>query len=224
MMHQRKGKQILIYFFLFILVGSINNIDINKLTLKKVTNIKILGLNDKESQIFLSDIESLNLNNIFFLNEKKIHNMMNNNTTIENYNIFKKYPSDLEIKVKKTNFLAKMNRNGKTFLIGSNGKLSGINLSNEDLPFIFGQPDIQEFLKFKEILDQTKLPYSQIKTLYFFQSKRWDIELKNKILIKLPKIDVQNSLKNVFIFLNDNKIRNINVIDARIKNQIIINE
>ena len=27
-MHQRKGKKILIYFFLLLLVGSINNIDI----------------------------------------------------------------------------------------------------------------------------------------------------------------------------------------------------
>ena len=32
-MHQRKGKKIVIYFFLLILVGSINNINLNNLRL-----------------------------------------------------------------------------------------------------------------------------------------------------------------------------------------------
>ena len=37
MMHQRKGKKILIYFFLLLLVGSINNISLNNFELKKLT-------------------------------------------------------------------------------------------------------------------------------------------------------------------------------------------
>ena len=35
-MHQRKGKKILIYFFLLILVGSINNDSLNNLNFKKL--------------------------------------------------------------------------------------------------------------------------------------------------------------------------------------------
>ena len=48
-MHQRKSKKILIYFFLLILVGSINNNSINNLKFEKVKknkfeSIKILNL------------------------------------------------------------------------------------------------------------------------------------------------------------------------------------
>ena len=35
-MHQRKGKKILIYFFLLLLVGSINNIGLSNLNFKEI--------------------------------------------------------------------------------------------------------------------------------------------------------------------------------------------
>ena len=224
MMHQRKGKKIIIYFFILILFGSINNIKINDFKFKKIKNIYISGLNDLENKIIMSDIKSLNLNNIFFINENEINTIMNKNTLIEKFNIFKKYPSALEIKIEKTNFLATITQNDKTFLVGSNGKLSSSNLSTTELPHIFGKPNIQEFLKFKRIIDQSNISYSQIKNLYFFQSKRWDLELENNIVIKLPKTHIKKSLEETFIFLNEDKFKNIKIVDARVKNQIIINE
>ena len=124
MMHQRKGKKIIIYFFILILFGSINNIQISDFKFKKIKNVYISGLNDLENKIIMSDIKSLNLNNIFFINENEINRIMNKNTLIEKFNIFKKYPSALEIKIEKTNFLATITQNDKTFLVGSNGKFS----------------------------------------------------------------------------------------------------
>ena len=41
-MPERKGKKILIYFFLLLIVGSINNDTINKLKFEKIKNIKVL--------------------------------------------------------------------------------------------------------------------------------------------------------------------------------------
>ena len=71
---------------------------------------------------------------------------------MKNYEIFKKYPSTLNIKIKKTNFLAKINNNGKNFLIGSNGKLiPKNNFQQSDLPYIFGNPILKEFLNFKKL-------------------------------------------------------------------------
>ena len=60
-MHQRKGKKILIYFFLLILVGSINNVSLNNLEFQKINFIQVSGLSDKENQSLLEKIESLNL-------------------------------------------------------------------------------------------------------------------------------------------------------------------
>ena len=43
-MHQKKGKKILIYFILFLIVGSINNSALTKFQFEKIKNIQISGL------------------------------------------------------------------------------------------------------------------------------------------------------------------------------------
>ena len=48
-MPQRKGKKILIYFFLLLLVGSINNDTINSLKFENIKNINVLGLGHNEN-------------------------------------------------------------------------------------------------------------------------------------------------------------------------------
>ena len=133
-------------------------------------------------------------------------------------------PSTIEIKVYKTIFLAKINNNGKTFFIGSNGKLTPDNAEIKDLPYIFGKPKIYEFLKFKTIIDQSKLSYNQIENIYYFPSKRWDLRLKDNILLKLPKEFTKNSLDNAYEFIKNYKFNKFTVVDFRVNNQIIVYE
>ena len=223
-MPQRKSKKILIYFFLLILVGSINNLHIKEIKLNYVKNITVNGLNEKDNLIILNDIKKKNLGNIFLLNANEIVNIINTNSLVENFKIFKKYPSSLNIKIEKTNFLAKINKNGKIFLIGSNGKLIKNDSKYNNLPFIFGNPEIKEFLKFKKIIDQSEINYGEIRYIYFFQSKRWDIEFKNNLTIKLPQDFTKKTLNNSLIFANSIELENNKKIDLRVKNQIITNE
>ena len=223
-MHQRKSKKILIYFFLLLLVGSINNISLNNFKFKKINNINVFGLGDKDNKILLHQIKNLSLDNIFLINKNKITDQINSNSLVEKYDIFKKYPSSLDVKVEKTKFMARINKNGKIFLVGSNGKLSKNDFSNNQLPFIFGTPNIDEFLNFKKIIDLSKVSYNEITNLYFFSSKRWDLELNNGIIIKLPKNYIKESLELALEFLHSSQFRDIKIIDARIKNQIILND
>ena len=223
-MHQQKGKKIFIYLFLFLIVGSINNNSFNRIQFEKIKNIKISGLNEIENLNLLENIESLNLKNIFFLKRNEISKIINSNSLVENFKIFKKYPHTLDIKIEKTNFLAKIKSKEKILLVGSNGKLSDIQFSDEELPFIFGKPEINEFIKFTNLIKQSKFSLNQIKNLYFFPSKRWDLELKNNIILKLSKDHAKLSLNQAFEILSDNNFNDIKVVDARIKNQIILND
>ena len=223
-MQQRKSKIILIYFFLLIILGSVNNLSLSKIKFNKVENINILGLDSLDNTIILNDLKSLNLGSIFLLDKNSIAKVIDSNNLIQKYKIFKKYPSTLNIEIEKTNFLAKINQDGKTFIIGSNGKLIKNNSSINNLPFIFGNPDISEFLYLKKIIDSSNILYDEIENFYFFKSKRWDVELTNNILIKLSKDNLKESLNNVFKFMNNINLQNTKVIDARIKNQIILND
>ena len=225
-MPQRKGKKILIYFFLLLLVGSINNETINSFKFDKIKNINVLGLGHNDNQDLLYNIIDLNLGNIFFLNKENINKIINSNTLIHDYEIFKRYPHSLDINVKRTKFLARIKDNKNFFLIGSNGKLSPIKHKDKSkyLPFIFGKPDIKEFLNFKNIIDQSKFSYDQIENLYFYPSKRWDLKLKNNILLKLSEKPTIEYLDDLYQFLEKDNVEKFTIVDARLKNQIILNE
>ena len=224
MTHQRKGKKILIYLFILIFLGSINNTALTKIKFENIKNITISGLNDDENINLLNNIQDLNLKNIFLINKNQISKIINSNSLVEKYEIKKKYPNSLDIKISRTNFLAKIRINEKIYLVGSNGKLSDIKFSDKELPYIFGKPKIDELIKFTDIIYQSKFSLNEIENLYFFPSKRWDLKLKNKITLKLSKDLNQFSLDEVFEILNDNNFNNIKVVDARIKNQIILND
>ena len=68
------------------------------------------------------------------------------------------------------------------------------------------------------------LNYNDIRNLFFFKSKRWNIELKNGLVIKFPNNEIDSSLELLTqIFVND-LFQKVRIIDLRQKNQIIINE
>ena len=213
-MHQQKGKKIIIYLSLFLIVGSINNTVLSKIRFDTIKSIQISGLNQNQNTNLLESIKELNLKNIFFLNGVEISKIISSNNLVENYEIFKKYPYALDIKIERTDFLAKINNNGKIFLIGTNGKLSDVKFLDKELPFIFGKPRIDEFIKFTNIIEQSKLSLNQVKNLYFFPSKRWDLELKNNVILKLSKDHTKLSLDQAFEILNDNNFNDIKVVDA----------
>ena len=223
-MHQRKSKKILIYFFLLFLVGSINNININNLKFQSVKNINVTGLENEDNSIISKKIKNLKLDNIYLINKKDLNTLIESNNLVEKYFIFKKYPSSLNINIDKTSFLARISKNGKIYDLGSNGKLIENKYSNNQLPLVFGNPEIIEFFNIKKIIDESQISFEEIESLYFFLSKRWDLELRNNIIIRLPNDNIKESLKLASEFLHNNEFKDIKIIDARIKNQIILND
>tara|TARA_Y100001954_G_C15801641_1_gene600435 strand:- start:1750 stop:2421 length:672 start_codon:yes stop_codon:yes gene_type:complete len=223
-MHQKKSKKIVIYFFLLILLSSINNLQLNNEKFGAIKKINITGLEKKDNQILLNKLKKINLENIFFINHIKLTEVLEKNSLVHNFNVKKKYPSSLDIEIKKTDFVAKISNSGKIMIVGSNGKFLKDEIYNGYLPFIFGKPSIQEILKFKKIIDSSKFSFDQIKNLYFFPSLRWDIDLNNNILLKLPVEQPGKALNFAYDILNNKNIKNIKILDVRIQNQIILND
>ena len=207
-----------------ILVGSITNFKLNNYEIFKIRNIEISGLTNLENSELKKKIKNLNLNNIFLLNKFELSQIIDSNNLVQNYKVIKIYPSSINIKIIKTKLLAKLNKDGKTLYIGSNGKLSEYNFSKLRLPFIFGNPNNNDFLNLKKKIAESKFSYEEFENFYFFPSGRWDLKLKNNILIKLPENKINDSLDYAFDFMKNNNIYDFNIIDLRIKNQIILNE
>ena len=75
--------------------------------------------------------------------------------------IFKNYPSTLKIDIKKTKFLALIKKNGSDYFVGSNGKLIKKDVTFSNLPYIFGDLNIEEFLDFKKKIDESNFEFDQ---------------------------------------------------------------
>ena len=223
-MLQSKSKKILVYIFLFFIIGTLNNKDLNKIKSKKTNQINVSGLSEEKNFEVLESLNVYKFYNLFVLNKLKIDQLINSYNHIENYSVFKKYPSSLIVKLSETNYLAYTNQNGKNFYIGSNGKLIEAFDKNKRLPNIFGDFDLSKFFKLKKTIDQSNYDFNNIKNLFYFPSGRWDIEIYSGVLIKLPKNEFKESLNLSFDILNDKNFKDIRIRDVRPKNQMIINE
>ncbi len=223
-MPQKKSKKILIYLFLFLVIGTFNNKDLKKHNFSKVDMINVTGLNYEGNLKLMEKLEILKIENIFFLDEKQIKEILNSNSLIENYTVFKKYPSTLNIKVHKTKFLAQTNKNGENFFLGSNGKLIKMEDVKLEVPYLFGNFESSNFFELKKTIDETNFNYNEIKKLFFFKSGRWDIETNEGLIVKLPKDNLKISLNFLVNLLSQDYKKKIKNIDLRQYNQIIINE
>ena len=223
-MHQSTGKKnkIIVYLILLFILsttngkfaGSQNNyssIDY-KINIEGLSNIQNLKISNELSNLLYKDI--------FFMDKKEINNIMNKYNFIEEYSIKRIYPSTINVKIKPTKYLARTSNDNK-LLVGANGKLIKNEENNEILPYIFGEFNSTDFLDLKKNIEQSKFTFKELKTLYFFQSNRWDILTNNDILIKLPLNNSLESLNLAYKIINNDNIEK-KIIDLRVKNHLII--
>ncbi len=223
-MRLKLSRKILFYIFLIFFLSTLNNKYFSDIKFKTIDEIMIIGLEESEKQNLLDSLELLNLKSIFFLNKFEIMNKLETNKIIENYTIFKRYPSSIEIKVNKTKLIANVFKDGKFFVLGSNGKLMQSFKENNDLPNIFGDYDKASFFNLLKSIRDSNFKLSQIKNLYFFKSGRWDIETNQNVIIKLPKENLMDLLNLSLNILNNNEFSNIRLLDLRQDKQVVVNE
>ena len=101
-----KGKKILIYLFLLIFFGSINNTYFVNKEFFEIKNFNLVGLYGVDKTNLLIKLEKIKKKNIFFLQKKELKDILDSNNLVKSYSIYKNYPSDINIVIKKTTFLA----------------------------------------------------------------------------------------------------------------------
>ena len=163
-------------------------------------------------------------NNIFFLDENKILKKLNNLNFLENIKIQKNYPATLKITANKTKLLAVTYLDQKKYFIGNNEKfISAMQLNNNyELPIIFGQFLISDFLKLRKTLSKNNIDQDKIIKYYFHKNKRWDLYFKNNIVIKLPNKSIIKAIKLYKNFIDNNEIKPNSIIDLRVNNRLIL--
>ena len=223
-MHQSKGKKnkIIIYLlFLFILSTTsakfIN--DQNTISLS-VSKINTTGLSERKNLEISNNLNNFLYESIFVISKDEIKKILEKHNIIQEFSIKKIYPSTLNIEIKPTKFIARVFNNGQ-YLVGANGKLIEDKNNNELLPYIFGEFNSLDFLSFKQNIEKSIFSFSNLKTLYFFPSGRWDILTNNDILIKLPQEDIVASLNLSKKLIDNDNFKDNKFLDLRVKNNLV---
>ena len=225
MMHQRISRKIIIYLFLFTILATVNNLKYINLQIFKIDQINISGLDNIDNKNLYESIKNFKNKNIFLVDNFQISKNINSNNFVEEFKVFKEYPSTININIIKTNFLGITKINNIDYLIGSNGKfIKKTDKQIIKLPFIFGSINVDEFLILNEFLNKSNFELSKIESFYYYQSKRWDIKTKKGLIIRLPSELNVNLLNEVLQILEDEKFKDIKTLDFRQKNQIITYE
>ena len=220
-MHQsigRKNKIIIYLLFLFILSTTSAKLinDQNKLS-SSISKINITGLSERKNLEILNNLNNILYKSIFVISKDEIKKILEKHNIIHEFSIKKIYPSTLKVEIKPTKFIARVSNNGQ-YLVGANGKLIEDRNNNELLPYIFGEFNSQHFLSFKQNIEKSIFSFSNLKTLYFFPSGRWDILTDNDILIMLPQEHLVASLNLSKKLIDNDNFKNNKFIDLRVKN------
>ena len=218
-----KKNKILIYLIFLLLLSTSSNkfTEKHNKSLFIIDKIEVIGLSENNNSLIMNKINQIIYKNIFFISKKKINEIIEEHSIIDEYKIKKIYPKKIIIDIKPTTFVAKIS--GKSqLLVGSNGKIIKNEKSKETLPYLFGEFDTKKFLMFKKNIDQSEFEFKNIKSIYFYSSNRQDILTKDNVLVKLPGENQSKSLSIAYKIMKDSNFKDNKLIDLRIKNHVVI--
>ena len=216
-------KRIVIGLGLLILLTTITSqqkIVISKFNLKEINIENNILTKKKDIKKLLFPIYNKNL---IFLENSEIEKALMQNSFIESFEIKKKYPNTLTIKIFEKKPIAILQYNKNKFYLSEKIELIKFeNLSNyQNLPYVIGSKE--DFEIFYNSLNKINFPLDQIKKYTLYESKRWDLETVNNKLIRLPAKDYIKSIKNYLNLINNNDFKKYKLFDYRINNQLILN-
>ncbi len=217
-----------IYFYIisFVFLSTIANNNALKILKSNflISNIEIKTNYSEVEKKILNKTNYLLNKNILLINKTIISNNLNGLNFLEKVEIKKKFPSTITIKASRTDIIGITYKNQKKYYVGLNGKfiLQKNLISNEKLPLIFGNFKIQKFIKLLNVLKNQNIDSNLISKYYFHKNKRWDLYLKDNIIIKLPSKNIENALDKYKNFKKLDKIKPNTILDLRISNRIVI--
>ena len=140
---------------------------------------------------------------------------------IKYLNIKKKYPNELIINIVPAKPICVILVENNKIFLGDNGKKLDIEIEDYNLPTVTGSKNLRTIFDVINLLNLSRFNYSLIDQIIFFKSGRFDIILKNKVVVKFPiKYDIK-IINYISSLLNEKKLANSKIIDFRIENRII---
>ena len=169
-----------------------------------------------------AELEFLKNTSLFFLKKNEITKVTNKYDFISSIQLKKKYPNTLKILISENiPVVTEINDKKRYYLTKKGKKINYVEMKIfENLPVVFGNH--RNFSSFFKNLEKSNFKINNVKAFYYFDIGRWDIVLKDEIIIKLPDVNYQKILMEIETTLNNPSFSEYKIFDYRIKNQLIL--
>jgi len=217
-MNKRAAIAILLFFLLTTFISQ-KKITFSSFKLEKIEIDNNFLLKEKDIKKSLAKIYGKNL---IFVKKKDIETVLIQNSLIESFQVKKKYPNTLEIKIFEKKPIAILVNKKKKFYLSDKIDLIEFNVlqNHKVLPYVFGNKG--DFKLLYNNLNKINFPINIIKKYTLYDSGRWDIVTTNDKIIKLPSKKYNQNLKNYMDIRNKTNFKKYFLFDYRIENQLIL--
>ena len=222
-MPQKKGNKLnfILYILLILALSSINNY--NNKNIFIIKHVSVNGFPDEKNKIVKNDVQTIFGKNIIFLEKNNFEKFINRNDT-KDLTVKKIFPNKILINFIPAKPISVIEKQNDKIILGDNGKILNVKINENDFPIVTGSENISHIFEVINLLISSKFDYKSIKNIVFFKSGRFDIKLKNEVLIRFPINYSKEVINYGSDLLNNKKFVNSKTIDLRINNRIIKHE
>ena len=188
--------------------------------------IEVLGLSNLNKDEILLPFNKFINYSIFLIPAKQISDEIKKNKWVKEVSIRNDYKNTLTINIKEEIPIGIYENNNQKILFSKNLVILELLKKNHDyenLIIFYGENSIINSKNLFLNIDHEIL--RKIKTATFIENRRWDIKLKNMIVLKLPEKNLEKAIENykkIYSNLSNKDLKDIEIIDFRITNQATI--
>ena len=192
----------------------------------KVDDIFVIGRSEISKNKLLKELSIKRGMPIFAVDIEGAKDGLYKISWIKDVYISRKLPNKILVELNERVPVAIWQHNKSLSLIDNEGViLTRKNLKKwKDLPLITGRDSRQSVASLTALLKAEPLIAQEVVSARRIGARRWDLNLKNGVLVKLPEHDTEFALRRLVSIDNEKKIldKNINVVDLRAPEKMVV--
>ena len=189
-----------------------------------IKNILIEGIKYSNKEKLEKNLNIIKNKNLIFLKNSDFDETIENIDFINSLEIKKIYPNKIKITVIEDFPIGVyLDSKGEKYILLENNKIiKNKNYQFEDLPNVYGDGANEKFSNFYSNLKKTELNLELAKQFIYHSINRWDLQLKDGKLIKLPPENYEKSVTKFLEIYEKSTFKKFKVYDFRIENELIM--
>lgn len=165
---------------------------------------------------------------LLFLDPDKTRQRLLGNPWIADATVLKLYPGRLRIDIKERKPFALWQKDGKVHLIAADGTVleSVIPQRFATLPLVVGKGAERAAPAFVALMNRFPSIAGQLQASVFVAQRRWDLYLKNGVVVELPEIVPERALEQLVALDRDKQLltRDIVAVDLRLADRVTVRQ